>query len=61
MRDGDFPPRILSVYDESTVFAVNSFQHRHRLNRDGALDIETNRQLCVPISDRVAQLQLTLE
>ena len=65
MRDGDLPPqdtsRSLSVYDESTVSAVNSFQHRHGLNPDGVLDIETNRQLSVPISDRVAQLQLTLE
>lgn len=60
MREGNLPPQItfrpLSVYDESTVFAVILFG----LNPDGTLDIETNRQLSVPISDRVAQLQFTL-
>lgn len=49
------------VYDGSLVDAVKHFQRRHGLNDDGRLGIETVKQLNVPISDRVRQLQLALE
>ena len=49
------------LYDGVLVEAVKSFQRRHGLQDDGRLGAETLRQLNVPLSDRVRQLQLALE
>jgi murein L,D-transpeptidase YcbB/YkuD len=49
------------LYDGAVVEAVKSFQRRHGLQDDGRLGAETLRQLNVPLSDRVRQLQLALE
>lgn len=49
------------LYDGALVEAVKSFQRRHGLQDDGRLGAETLRQLNVPMSDRVRQLQLALE
>ncbi|HTT17413.1 MAG TPA: L,D-transpeptidase family protein [Candidatus Sulfotelmatobacter sp.] len=49
------------LYDGVLVDAVKSFQRRHGLQDDGRLGAETLKQLNVPLSDRVRQLQLTLE
>ena len=49
------------LYDGALVEAVKSFQRRHGLQDDGRLGAETLKQLNVPLSDRVRQLQLALE
>jgi len=49
------------IYEGSVVEAVKRFQRRHGLNDDGRLGAETLKQLNVPLSDRVGQLQLALE
>jgi L,D-transpeptidase YcbB len=49
------------LYDGAVVEAVKRFQRRHGLKDDGRLGAETLRQLNVPLSDRVLQLQLSLE
>jgi murein L,D-transpeptidase YcbB/YkuD len=49
------------LYDDALVGAVRSFQVRHGLTSDGLLTAETYKQLAVPMQDRAAQLQLTLE
>lgn len=43
------------------VVAVKRFQRRHGLAEDGRLGSETLKQMNVPLSDRVRQLQLALE
>ena len=43
------------------VEAVKRFQRRHGLKDDGRLGADTLKQLNVPLSDRVRQLQLALE
>jgi murein L,D-transpeptidase YcbB/YkuD len=48
-------------YDASLVDAVKHFQTRHGLTADGKLGKETIRQLNVPLSDRVVQLDDALE
>jgi murein L,D-transpeptidase YcbB/YkuD len=48
-------------YDELLVEAVKHFQSRHGLNSDGKLDKETLRQLNMPFSVRVIQLEDSLE
>jgi murein L,D-transpeptidase YcbB/YkuD len=63
---GDLPadatlPADPQLYDGAMVDAVKSFQRRHGLQDDGRLGAETLKQLNVPLSDRVHQLQLTLE
>jgi len=63
---GDLPsdatlPSDPELYDGALVDAVKSFQRRHGLQDDGRLGAETLKQLNVPLSDRVRQLQLTLE
>jgi murein L,D-transpeptidase YcbB/YkuD len=63
---GDLPadatlPADSQVYEGALVDAVKSFQRRHGLQDDGRLGAETVKQLNVPLSDRVQQLQLTLE
>jgi murein L,D-transpeptidase YcbB/YkuD len=49
------------LYDGAVVEGVKRFQRRHGLDDDGRLGIATVKQLNVPLSDRVRQLQLTLE
>ena len=63
---GDLPtdvaePADSQVYDVTLVEAVKRFQRRHGLEPDGRLGPTTLKQLNVPLSDRVRQLQLTLE
>lgn len=63
---GDLPPDAPlpadpQLYDGPMVEAVKSFQRRHGLQDDGRLGAETLKQLNVPLSDRVHQLQLALE
>lgn len=63
---GDLPPDAAlpadaQLYDGALVEAVKRFQHRHGLDNDGRLGAATVKQLNVPLSDRVRQLQLTLE
>ncbi|MGA7293155.1 MAG: L,D-transpeptidase family protein [Terriglobales bacterium] len=48
-------------YGGPLVDAVKHFQRRHGLDDDGRLGAGTIKQLNVPLSDRVRQLQLTLE
>ncbi len=49
------------VYTSPIADGVRHFQGRHGLQPDGHLDQATVRELNVPLSDRVSQLQLTLE
>jgi murein L,D-transpeptidase YcbB/YkuD len=50
-----------TTYNGSLVEAVKHFQNRHGLNSDGKLDKETLRQLNMPLSARVIQLEDSLE
>jgi L,D-transpeptidase YcbB len=63
---GDLPqgatvPEGSVKYEGDVVEAVKSFQLRHALAVTGSLGPETVRQLNVPITDRVRQLQFSLE
>jgi L,D-transpeptidase YcbB len=62
---GDLPkdvePADPQVYDAALASGVKSFQRRHGLDDDGRLGSSTLKELNVPLSDRVRQLQLTLE
>jgi murein L,D-transpeptidase YcbB/YkuD len=63
---GDLPPDAVlakdtQLYDGALVDAVKRFQRRHGLDDDGRLGAGTLTQLNVPLSERVRQLQLTLE
>ena len=62
---GDLPagaaPPADGLYAGSLVEGVKQFQRRHGLNDDGRLGPDTVKQLNVPLSDRVRQLQLALE
>jgi murein L,D-transpeptidase YcbB/YkuD len=63
---GDLPPDASisanpQLYDGALVDGIKRFQRRHGLDDDGRLGIATVKQLNVPLSDRVRQLQLTLE
>jgi murein L,D-transpeptidase YcbB/YkuD len=55
------PPADSELYDGALVEAVKRFQRRHGLDDDGQLGPGTLKQLNVPLSDRVRQLQLALE
>lgn len=55
------PPADSQTYDGALVEAVKHFQRRHGLKDDGRLGSDTLRQLNVPLSNRVLQLQLALE
>ena len=48
-------------YDSILAEGVKAFQRRHGLEADGRLGLATVKALNVPLSDRVRQLQLTLE
>jgi murein L,D-transpeptidase YcbB/YkuD len=63
---GDLPPNASlpaspTLYDGDLVEAVKRFQRRHGLDDDGRLGAGTVKQLNVPLTNRVQQLQLTLE
>jgi len=63
---GDLPPDAAvapdsTVYQGALVEAVKRFQERHGLEADGRIGKDTLEQLNTPLSDRVRQLQLTLE
>jgi L,D-transpeptidase YcbB len=50
-----------NVYNQSLADAVKAYQHRHGYTEDGKLTPQTIKSLNVPMSDRVAQLQDSLE
>lgn len=63
---GDLPPDAASpadsqLYEGALVEAVKHFQRRHGLKDDGRLGTGTLKQLNVPLSNRIRQLQLALE
>ena len=63
---GDLPPEAAEptdsqLYDGTIAEAVKRFQRRHGLDDDGRLGPITLKHLNVPLTDRVRQLQLTLE
>jgi len=62
---GDLPSDARSgdsqIYDATLAEAVKRFQRRHGLDADGRLRLATVNQLNVPLSERVRELQLTLE
>ena len=49
------------IYNADIAAAVKHYQHRHGYTEDGKLTPQTIKSLNVPISDRVAQLQDSLE
>jgi len=55
------PPADPQLYDGALFEAVKRFQQRHGLDPDGRLGSGTLKQLNVPLSDRVRQLQFALE
>ena len=63
---GDLPQSAITspnatILDEPLVDAVKHFQLRHGLKSEGKLDKETLRELNVPLSTRVIQLEDSLE
>jgi murein L,D-transpeptidase YcbB/YkuD len=50
-----------SIYSASLSDAVKSYQHRHGFTEDGKLTAQTVKSLNAPMSQRVAQLQDSLE
>ena len=50
-----------SVFNSALSAAVKSYQHRHGITEDGKLTSQTIKSLNVPMTDRVAQLQDSLE
>jgi len=54
-------PADSQTYDAALVEAVKHFQRRHGLKDVGRLGADTLKQLNVPLSDRVRQLQFALE
>jgi len=58
--DAQVPPDS-TLYSGPLVDAVKHFQQRHGLDTDGRLNAATVQQLNVPLSQRVHQLELTLE
>jgi len=63
---GDLPanasvPDALNVYGGSLVDGVKHFQSRHGLPPDGVLSAKTIEEMNIPFSNRVTQIQLTLE
>jgi L,D-transpeptidase YcbB len=49
------------IYNADLAAAVKRYQHRHGYTEDGKLTPQTIKSLNVPMSDRVAQLQDSLE
>ena len=60
--EGDAPAEAAPTkYDDTVARAVKNFQSRHGLSDDGKLTPATIKALDVPLSQRVAQLQNSLE
>ena len=55
------PPKLPPVYTRALSDAVKNYQHRHGLQEDGKLTPETIKSLNVPLTERVIQLQDSLE
>jgi murein L,D-transpeptidase YcbB/YkuD len=55
------PPGLPPVYTAALADAVKLYQHRHGLTDDGRLTSETIQSLNVPLTERVIQLQNSLE
>ena len=55
------PPRLPPIYTAALADAVKNYQHRHGLAEDGRLTQETIKSLNVPLTERVIQLQDSLE
>jgi L,D-transpeptidase YcbB len=55
------PPVLPPVYTRALADAVKNYQHRHGLVEDGKLTPETIASLNVPLTERVIQLQDSLE
>lgn len=63
---GDLPldanvPWESTAYQGALVDAVKNFQRRHGLEPDGRIDAQTVTEMNVPLSQRVRQMELTLE
>jgi L,D-transpeptidase YcbB len=63
---GDLPANVVvppnqTLYQGRLVDAVKRFQYRHKLPVNGSLDARTFEELNVPLTQRVRQIQLTLE
>lgn len=54
-------PAALDFYDGALAEAVERFQKRHGLAADGAIGVKTVKELNTPLSQRVLQIELTLE
>jgi murein L,D-transpeptidase YcbB/YkuD len=50
-----------TVFNATLSAAVKSYQHRHGITEDGKLTAQTIKSLNVPMTDRVAELQDSLE
>jgi murein L,D-transpeptidase YcbB/YkuD len=55
------PPESGTVFDAALSDGVKSYQHRHGLTEDGKLSAQTIKNLNVPLTVRVNQLQDSLE
>ncbi len=55
------PPNLPPVYTAALAEAVKHYQHRHGFTEDGKLTPETVKSLNVPLTERVIQLQDSLE
>lgn len=55
------PPDLPPVYTSEMADAVKLYQHRHGLTDDGKLTPDTIKSLNVPLTERVIQLQNSLE
>ena len=58
---GFSPPHLSPVYTPDLAAAVKNYQHRHGLAEDGRLTQDTVKSLNVPLTERVIQLQDSLE
>jgi L,D-transpeptidase YcbB len=58
---GDPVPPMPMTFDATLSAAVKSYQHRHGIAEDGKLTPQTIKSLNVPMTDRVAQLEDSLE
>jgi L,D-transpeptidase YcbB len=62
---GNLPPEQISrsdpVLDGDLAAALKRFQYLHGLRQDGVLDKSTYAALTVPLTERVRQIELTLE
>jgi murein L,D-transpeptidase YcbB/YkuD len=55
------PPHLPPVYTAELAAAVKNYQRRHGLTEDGRLTPDTVKSLNVPLTERVIQLQDSLE